>query len=51
MAATGERSRNPGTMPADPRETTNLRQGEPAVVERLLKPLNAWREEGHSVER
>lgn len=38
-------------MVEDPRETTNLWQEEPAVVERLSKLLNSWREEGRSVER
>ncbi|MFO8079639.1 MAG: arylsulfatase [Armatimonadota bacterium] len=35
----------------DPRETTNLWQEEPEVVERLSNLLNMWREEGRSVER
>jgi arylsulfatase A-like enzyme len=35
----------------DPQETTNLWSEEPAVVERLSKLLNTWREEGRSVER
>ncbi len=35
----------------DPQETTNLWLEEPAVVERLSKLVNTWREEGRSVER
>ena len=35
----------------DPQETTNLWEQEPAIIERLSKLTERWREEGRSVER